>query len=101
MTWNLRNPEIKLPEHRYSVDILIPTLGEPLDILRATMVGCNKISYPHKTFILDDSGRSEVEALAKNLGCNYIARPTHKGAKAGNLNYALKSIRICLWIIIL
>ncbi|MBM3705357.1 MAG: glycosyltransferase, partial [Actinobacteria bacterium] len=74
----------------YTVDIFIPTYGEPLDILQATMSGCNRISYPHKTYILDDSGRPEVKKLAGRMGCNYIAMPNHEGAKAGNINYALK-----------
>jgi len=61
--------------------------------LRATLVGCNRIRYPHQTFVLDDSGRREVQALAAELGCDYISRPTHESAKAGNLNYALKHTR--------
>lgn len=90
MTWRMVNPVIQDSKHNYSIDIFVPTYGEPLDILHATMAGCNKIAYPHKTYILDDSGRKEVESLANKLGCNYIARPTHEGAKAGNINYALK-----------
>ncbi len=90
ITWKIVNPRIQNSKYNFSVDIFVPTYGEPLDILHATISGCNKITYPHKTYILDDSGRKEVESLVKKLGCRYIARPTHEGAKAGNINYALK-----------
>ncbi len=90
MTWKIINPKIEKPKSDFTVDIFIPTCGEPLDVLHATLIGCNKISYRHKTYLLDDSAREEVEKLAKRLGCIYIARPTHEGAKAGNINYALK-----------
>jgi len=90
MAHRIINPKKQIPMHKYSVDIFIPTFGEPLDVLYATMSGCNKIYYPHKTYVLDDSGRDEVNTLAIKMGCNYISRPTHTGAKAGNINYALK-----------
>jgi cellulose synthase (UDP-forming) len=93
MTWRLHQPSTPAASPNLSVDVFVPTLGEPIDILRATLVGCVHIEYPHQTFVLDDSARSEVEALAVSLGCNYISRPTHEGAKAGNLNHALKRTR--------
>jgi len=89
MAWRLVYPVPPKPEHSPTVDILIPTYDESVDILRATLVGCNKIRYPHRTYILDDGGREEVRALAAAFNCGYLARPTHEGAKAGNLNYAL------------
>ena len=46
--------------------------------------------YPHKTYLLDDGGRKEVEELAGELGCSYVSRKDRTGAKAGNLNNALK-----------
>ncbi len=100
MTWKVKDPKIEKAKHTYSVDIFVPTYGEPLDILHATIVGCNSIAYPHKTYILDDGGREEVKSLAKKLGCHYIARPNHEGAKAGNINHALKKTSGDLIIII-
>lgn len=90
MTWKLVYPATPPAQEGITVDVLVPTCGEPLDILRATLVGCKHIRYPHKTFVLDDSGRAEVATLAAELGCAYLSRPTHEGAKAGNLNYALE-----------
>ncbi|MGB7412967.1 MAG: glycosyltransferase [Thermosynechococcaceae cyanobacterium] len=73
-----------------TVDVLIPTYNEPLFILERTLVGCQAMTYANKTvFVLDDTNRPEVAALAADLGCQYIARPDHTNAKAGNLNYAI------------
>jgi cellulose synthase (UDP-forming) len=79
----------KYPRPGLSVDIFIPTYNENIEILEATLIGCNRISYPHKTYILDDGNREEVKQLAIRLGCFYIARPTNEHAKAGNINHAL------------
>ena len=73
-----------------SVDILIPTYNEPEFILRRTIIGCQALDYEHKNiYVLDDTHRTEIKALALELGCNYIARPDHNHAKAGNLNHAI------------
>lgn len=73
-----------------TVDILIPTYNEPNFILRRTVIGCQALDYPNKTiYLLDDQNRPQVKALAVELGCEYLARPEHKHAKAGNLNYAI------------
>lgn len=73
-----------------SVDIFIPTYNEPAFILRRTIIGCQALDYPHKTiYLLDDTKRSEIKALAKELGCEYSTRPNNLYAKAGSLNYAL------------
>lgn len=73
-----------------SVDILIPTYNEPIFILKRTIIGCQALQYSHKKiYLLDDTHRLEVKALAAELGCEYIARPDNKHAKAGNLNHAI------------
>ncbi|OLP16542.1 cellulose synthase catalytic subunit [Leptolyngbya sp. 'hensonii'] len=75
---------------RPSVDILIPTYNEPSFILRRTVIGCQAIDYPDKrVYLLDDTRRPEMEALAAELGCHYLTRPDNRHAKAGNLNHAL------------
>lgn len=79
----------KSPRQGIKADIFIPTYNEDLDILEATLIGCRKVRYPHKTYILDDGDRPLVKELATRLGAYYIARPIHDHAKAGNINYAL------------
>lgn len=80
-------------EGRYqpSVDLLIPTYNEPEFILRRTIIGCQAVDYPHKQVVLlDDTRRPEIQALAEELGCQYLTRPDNRFAKAGNLNHALQ-----------
>ncbi|MGB3612528.1 MAG: cellulose synthase catalytic subunit, partial [Elainellaceae cyanobacterium] len=79
-------------EGRYcpAVDVLIPTYNEPEFILRRTVIGCQAMTYDNKTiYLLDDTRRPSVEALAKELGCEYRTRPSNQHAKAGNLNHAI------------
>ncbi|WP_264321340.1 glycosyltransferase family 2 protein, partial [Zarconia navalis] len=73
-----------------TVDIFIPTYDEPAVILRRTIIGCQAIHYDRKSiYILDDTRRSEIADLAKELGCEYITRSDNRHAKAGNLNHAI------------
>lgn len=72
-----------------TVDVLVPTKDEPAAVLRTTLLACNDLHYPHRTLVLDDGARPEIEALCAELGCVYLARRTAEGAKAGNLNFGL------------
>lgn len=90
LTWKLINPIPPKPRDGIAVDIFITTYGEPIDILRATLVACSQIHYPHQTYMLDDTGRDEVRGLAVSHSCIYITRSDRKGAKAGAINHALK-----------
>ena len=62
------------PKPGLTVDVFIPTYNESLDILEATMIGCKKITYPHTTYVLDDSHREDVKQLALRLDCLYLTR---------------------------
>lgn len=73
-----------------SVDVFIATYNEPVSLLRETVLCAVSIEYPHKTYVLDDGDRVEVAELARELRCEYISRKDRTGAKAGNLNNALK-----------
>lgn len=89
-TWKpaSRIPQPAIPGK--SVDVFITTYDEPISILRETVLCAVSLRYPHKTYLLDDGARREVEELAGELGCKYVAREDRTGAKAGNLNNALK-----------
>jgi cellulose synthase (UDP-forming) len=76
-----------------TVDVLIPTYNEPIFILRRTVIGCQALEYGAKRiYLLDDTRRPEVQALAAELGCEYVTRPDNRHAKAGNLNHAITQI---------
>ncbi len=73
-----------------TVDVLIPTYDEPEFILRRTVIGCQAMAYERKTiYLLDDTRRPAIAALAAELGCEYMTRPDNRHAKAGNLNHAI------------
>jgi cellulose synthase (UDP-forming) len=76
-----------------TVDVFIPTVNEPLDVVRRTALAALAISYPHETWILDDGERTAVRDLAGEIGCRYVARTKHSDTKAGNLNHALALAR--------
>lgn len=72
------------------VDVFVPTYDEPAFILRRTIIGCQAMDYANKTvYLLDDTRRAEIQALARELGCEYLTRPDNVHAKAGNLNHAI------------
>lgn len=77
-----------------SVDVLIPTYNEPVDLLRKTILGAKQLEYPDldkvKIYLCDDGNRKEVFDLANELNIYYLTRDENKHAKAGNLNNALK-----------
>ena len=73
-----------------AVDVLVPTCGEPFQLIERCLRGCCHLDYPDCTvWLLDDACRSELQDLCADLGCRYLARSTHGNAKAGNLNHAL------------
>lgn len=76
---------------RPPVDVLIPVYSEELEVVEATIEAASRLSYPGVTVVVcDDGDRDELEALAARHGARYLRRPDHSGAKAGNLNHALR-----------
>ena len=73
-----------------TVDVFIPTINEPLSLVRRTLNAALHIDYPHETWLLDDGNRREMAQLAQELGVHYLARGDNRHAKAGNLNHALE-----------
>ncbi len=94
-----------------TVDILIPTLNEPVELLAVTLAAAKNISYPApllNVVLCDDGGtdercldmdpavsfparqrRDELTALCNKLGVIYRTRSENRNAKAGNLTDAL------------
>jgi cellulose synthase (UDP-forming) len=84
-------PSVRSGAYAPSVDVMVPTYSEPVEMLRRTLIGCQTMEYPNKTiYLLDDQRRPAMRALAGELGCTYVCRPDNQHAKAGNLNHALK-----------
>jgi cellulose synthase (UDP-forming) len=94
-----------------SVDVLIPTYNEPVDMVALTLTACTQLDYPQdklNVFVLDDGGTTqklqdpdparaaaarqraqELQATAASLGVHYLTRERNVHAKAGNINAAL------------
>ncbi|HWO72199.1 MAG TPA: glycosyltransferase [Dehalococcoidia bacterium] len=89
MTWKPVRFVAPPPIENATVDFLIPTYNEPFAVLAPTIAGAVAVTYPHRTYVLDDGKRDWVRRLCKRLGAEYLTRPTNEGAKAGNLNHAL------------
>lgn len=78
-----------------TVDVLICTYNEPLELLKKTIVASKNLNYPKnkfKVYVCDDGKRNELKDLCKLYNVNYITRNDNKGAKAGNINNAINII---------
>ncbi|MGH9118875.1 MAG: glycosyltransferase [Acidimicrobiales bacterium] len=78
-----------------TLDIFITVCGEPVEMVERTLVAAKAISYPHRTYILNDGaiarkpGWEEIDALAARHGVTCLTRTTGGRGKAANLNHAL------------
>ncbi len=76
-----------------TVDVFIPTYNEPLHVVAATVAASLNLEWPRDKltiYLLDDGNRAEFRRYAADVGVTYRARQSNEGAKAGNLNEALK-----------
>ncbi len=81
-----------LPQAMPPVAVVVPTYGEPYEILERTVVSLKKLDYPPELLFIaisDDGRRQEVQQMAGKHGVHYNLGPRHD-AKAGNLNSALQ-----------
>lgn len=92
MVWRLAVRQSPPAPPGLNVAVLIPTLDEPVAMLRQTLLGAMRMDYPHQTWLLDDGRRPQMRRLAKEIGCNYLTRPENTDAKAGSLNNALRHV---------
>ncbi len=75
-----------------SVDLFLPTCGEPLEVLRNAYFYVARMRWRGEltVYVLDDAASPAVAALADEFGFRYVVRPDRGHLKkAGNLNHAL------------
>ena len=76
------------------VDVFVATYNESRTLLYKTLHGCLNMEYPDPSrvhiYLCDDGNRPEIRKLAQDLQVGYLTRTSRAGAKAGNLNNALK-----------
>jgi cellulose synthase (UDP-forming) len=87
----IRKPEHIAPAQGLSVAIFTTSSpGEPLEMFEKTLAACAKISYPHTTYLLDDTRDPAFKKLAEKHGAVWLELVGIPGAKAGKINAALK-----------
>jgi cellulose synthase (UDP-forming) len=64
--------------------------GEPLGMFDKTLEACARITYPHTTYLLDDTGDPRFRAVAEKHCAVWLELVGLPGAKAGKINEALK-----------
>jgi cellulose synthase (UDP-forming) len=73
------------------VDVMIPVYDEPVEVVEPTVAAAIAMRGDGaRVWLLDDGDRAELARMARRHGARYIARPDNVGAKAGNLNHALR-----------
>lgn len=75
-----------------TIDVVIPTYDEPIDVLERTIVGSLALDYPKdkfKVYVLDDKQRDWLKKFCEEKRAIYVSRPDNSHAKAGNLNHGL------------
>ena len=95
-------PRLTLAEHQATVanyreqgetvDVFLPSCGEPLAVLNNTFQYVSKMDWSglKTVYVLDDSAREKVRDLADAYNFQYIVRPDPGHMKkAGNLAHAL------------
>jgi cellulose synthase (UDP-forming) len=64
--------------------------GEPLSMFEKTLEACKNITYPHVTYLLDDTRDPAFKAVAEKHGAVWLELVGITGAKAGKINKALQ-----------
>jgi cellulose synthase (UDP-forming) len=75
-----------------TVDVMIPTYNESLDVVRQSVLAATLLDWPAdklRVYVLDDGRRETFRQFCEQAGVDYLTRPDNKHAKAGNLNAAL------------
>jgi cellulose synthase (UDP-forming) len=72
-----------------STDVVVTAFAEPVDVVRATLIGARAIHHPHETWLVDEGHRAELREVASELNVRYVARSQTTGARTGAVNHVL------------
>ena len=87
----IKKPEHIEPEKGLKVAIFTTSSpGEPLSMFDKTLEACANITYPHTTYLLDDTQDPRFKAVAEKHGAVWLELVGLPGAKAGKINKALQ-----------
>jgi cellulose synthase (UDP-forming) len=86
----LKNPQsIPAPEGMRVAIFTTSSPGEPLSMFEKTLEACSKITYPHTTYLLDDTQDPAFREAAERHGAVWLNLVGLPGAKAGKINKAM------------
>ncbi|MES2795406.1 MAG: glycosyltransferase family 2 protein [Bacteroidota bacterium] len=86
----ISKPAKRPPDSDLSVAIFTTSSpGEPLSMFVKTLEACSRITYPHTTYLLDDTQDGRFRAIAEKYGAVWLELVGLQGAKAGKINAAL------------
>jgi len=86
----IKRPESKkVPEGLKVAIFTTSSPGEPLSMFEKTLEACSKITYPHTTYLLDDTQDPRFREVAEKNGAVCLELVGLPGAKAGKINKAL------------
>jgi hypothetical protein len=75
----------------YTVDVFTTYCAEePYEMIEETLYAIQAITYPHHTYLCDETNDPNLRDLCKRIGVNHITREIKIDAKAGNINNALQ-----------
>lgn len=87
--FHIEQPEPVAPREGMRVAIFTTsTPGEPYEMFARTLAAARAISYPHTTYLLDDTRDPRMRALAEEMGAVHLELLDVPGAKAGKINAA-------------
>ncbi|GMT45048.1 MAG: hypothetical protein IEMM0006_0880 [bacterium] len=91
--FGIKKPEPVEPEKELTVAIFTTSSpGEPLSMFDKTLEACANITYPHTTYLLDDTQNQRFKAVAEKHGAVWLELIGLPGAKAGKINKALQMV---------
>lgn len=84
-------PRLDFARSSETVDVFVTVAGEPVDVVERTVAAAVAIRHPRmRVWVLDDGRDPLVRALSARHGAGYLTRDDSTGAKAGNINHALR-----------
>ncbi|MGI9043389.1 MAG: glycosyltransferase family 2 protein [Gemmatimonadaceae bacterium] len=85
-----RAPHVPAPDEFTVAIFTTSSPGEPLAMFERTLAACAEVSYPHTTYLLDDTRDPRYREAAERFGAVWLELVDIPGAKAGKINRALE-----------
>ncbi|MEO1449704.1 MAG: cellulose synthase catalytic subunit, partial [Bacteroidota bacterium] len=91
--FGLASPVRPVQKQDYTVDMLTTfCAGEPYEMIVDTLKAMVAVRYPHTTYLCDEANDPYLKQVCEELGVIHVYRGKDKThAKAGNINYALRT----------